>query len=626
MPLPDNIHTDMKKDIIKKRLRSLRRWMAEEGYDAFVVPTVDPHDSEYTPEHWKAREWLTGFDGSAGTAVVTNAEAALWTDSRYFLQAEQQLEDTTFCLMREGLDGTPSPGEWLSARFAESGRVGYYGGMMTTELSEALFGGLPAGCVLVCSDTDPFDCIWTDRPGLPVTDIVLHPESLAGISAAEKLRTVWQQAVRDCGEDAVVMLNDLSEIAWVLNLRAADIDYNPLFVSYLVIGRKRATLFTDERRVTPETREYLMQLGVRTARYKGWRHELEDMSPRDTVVFPRGMNLRVIDCCRRLGLRHVIADSPVPALRAVKTEAEQVGFRRAMERDGVAMVRFLRWLQEAVPQGRETELSIDRRLTAFRAEQAGFCGLSFATIAGYGPHGAIVHYEASGETAARLEPRGLLLLDSGAHYVDGTTDLTRTVALGPVTNEERRVYTLVLKGHIALSRCRFPEGTTGIQLDLAARYAMWREGYDFGHGTGHGVGSRLCVHEGPHQIRKNLRSCTSVPFRSGMVVTDEPGIYVTGRFGVRIENVLLVRPAVETDFGRFLEFEPLTLCPIDLSPVDFSLLTADECRWLDDYHRVVRQRLLPRLDDPADRDWLVWATREVASWKACRPDMSAGLA
>lgn len=596
---------------IKKRLRDLRRWMKEEDYDAFIIPTTDPHNGEYTPEHWKTRQWLTGFDGSAGTAVVTADEAALWTDSRYFLQAETQLAGTPFALMRDGQPGTPSPAEWLVSRLGSSHRAGYYGGMMTTEMLDDFACPAADGYALACSETNPFDDIWADRPGLPETDIVLHSEELAGMPASEKLRAVWREATRGIDRPAVVMLNDLSEIAWVLNLRAADIDYNPLFVSYLIIGERRSTLFTSQRRITPEALEHLTRLGVGTARYKGWRHAMDDMTGRKTLLFPTTMNLRVVNYCRRLNLPHAFIPSPVPALRAVKTEAEQAGFRRAMERDGAAMVRFLRRLGEEVRQGRATERSADRLLTSLRAEQAGFCGLSFATIAGYGAHGAIVHYEATEETDARLEPHGLLLLDSGAHYADGTTDLTRTVALGPVTDEERRVYTLVLKGHIALSRCRFPAGTTGIQLDLAARYAMWREGYDFGHGTGHGVGSRLCVHEGPQQIRKNLRACTAVPLQAGMTVTDEPGIYVTGRFGVRIENVLLVRPDGETDFGSFCAFEPLTLCPIDVTPIDFSLLTADERQWLNDYHRTVRERLLPRLDDPADREWLCRATAEV---------------
>lgn len=603
----------MKKDNgnIEKRLRDLRRWMKEEDYDAFVVPTTDPHNDEYTPEHWKVRQWLTGFDGSAGTAVVTADAAALWTDSRYFLQAEEQLAGTPFALMREGMSDTPSPADWLAARLSPNQRAGCYGGTMTTDMQREFACPAAGGYTLACSETDPFDSIWADRPALPATDIVVHAEELAGMSAEEKLHAVWREATRGLDRPAVVMLNDLSEIAWVLNLRAADIDYNPLFVSYLIVGERRSTLFTSQRRITPEALEHLTRLGVGTARYKGWRHALEDMTGNETVVLPTTMNLLVANCVRRLNLPHTFISSPVPALRAVKTAAEQAGFRRAMERDGVAMVRFLRRLDEEVQKGHATERSADRLLTSLRAEQPGYCGLSFATIAGYGAHGAVVHYEATEESDAHLEPRGLLLLDSGAHYVDGTTDLTRTIALGPVCEEERRVYTLVLKGHIALSRCRFPAGTTGVQLDLAARYAMWLEGYDFGHGTGHGVGSRLCVHEGPQQIRKNLRACTTVALQAGMTITDEPGIYVAGRFGVRIENVLLVRRDMETDFGDFLGFEPLTLCPIDTKPIDFTLLTDDERRWLNDYHRTVCTRLLPLLDDPADREWLRRATAEV---------------
>ncbi len=585
-------------------VKALRRWMAEEKFDAFVVPTIDPHNSEYPPGHWKAREWLTGFTGSAGVAVVTAEQAALWTDSRYFLQAGEQLRHSPFTLMRDGLPDTPSVADWLTGQLPDGGIVGFSGEMMTQELYDELLGGLDEKFGARASDTDPFRFIWEERPALPCAPVWTMPDELAGATAAEKLRRVFDVQHAACPDADYFLLNDLSEIAWALNLRGGDIDFTPVFLSYLIVGAHRAVLFTDERRLPPELKSRLLAIGVSAARYNGWKNFIEDCSADTRVAFSRDMNLRVVELCRQSGVSFSFTPWQVPMLKAVKTEAEQNGFRKAMLRDGRAMVRFLRWLEEAVPQGAETETSVARRLAALRAEEEGFKELSFATIAGYGPHGAIVHYEAEDDTAFALRPEGLLLLDSGAHYDCGTTDITRTIPLGPVTAEERRVYTLVLKGHIALSRSRFPEGTTGIQLDLAARYAMWQEGYDFGHGTGHGVGHCLCVHEGPQQIRKNLRTCTTVPFRAGMTVTDEPGIYVPGGFGVRIENTLLTVPDGETDFGKFLKFEPLTLCPIELSCADLALLNAVERRWIDDYHATVCAALLPLLTDEADRRWL----------------------
>ncbi len=606
-----NTKDTMSQSNAKQRVKELRKWMEEEQFDAFIVPTSDPHNSEYTPDHWKARAWFTGFDGSAGTAVVTPHKAALWTDSRYYLQAEEQLADTPFMLMRDGEAGTPSMAEWLESVLPEGGTVGFLSDMMTQDFCEDLLGTLDERFTVRPGDNDPFRSLWADRPDIPAEPLVILSEAQTGLSATDKLNAIYSAVTAAAPEVHNVLMNDLSEIAWTLNLRGSDIEFNPVFVSYLLIGKRRTILFTNEDHLTPEVRDYLKNLGISTARYKGWKNVIDDASPEEVFAFPATMNLRVVGHCRNCGIPYHIVPWPVPEMRSMKTPAEQAGFRTAMEHDGVAMVRFLRWLEEAVPQGGQTEWSIDKKLTALRAEQPGFCGLSFATIAGYGPHGAIVHYEATPESAAPLRPEGLLLLDSGAQYDCGTTDITRTIALGSVTDEERRVYTLVLKGHIALSNCRFPEGTTGIQLDLAARYAMWQEGYDFGHGTGHGVGHRLCVHEGPQQIRKNLRGCTMVPFRAGMTITDEPGIYVTGRFGVRIENTLLTVADGKTDFGSFLRFEPLTLCPIDLTPVDFTLLTATERGWLNDYHATVRSRLLPLLNDEADRAWLMAKTESI---------------
>ena len=598
---------------VSKRVQLLRKWMKEYELSAFIVPTMDPHNSEYLPDHWKAREWLTGFTGSAGLAIVTEREAFLWTDSRYFLQAEEQLADTPFTLMREGVEGVPGVQEWLEEHFCEDGVIGYYGELMTDEMYEDMVNSE----FLILQDVgeDPFDKIWKDRPALPKGKISIQPLSAAGVTVADKLDMVREWMMNTKNVFSAFFLNDLSEIAWLLNLRGDDVEYNPFFVSYLLVNESDAVLFVDPEKVTPAIAAYLEENHIHVRAYEEWTEELQLMTEEeDGEVFlgmPKSMACHVINTLDDLDLDYDLVESPVALLRAVKNETEQAGFRQAMLYDGVAMVKFLRWLDEHVADGGITEMGVDQKLTAFRAEQPGFCSLSFGTIAAYAEHGAIVHYEAEPETDVELQPKGLLLLDSGAHYECGTTDITRTIALGELTEEERRVYTLVLKGHIGLARCRFPEGATGLQLDIAARYAMWQEGYDFGHGTGHGVGSRLGVHEGPHQIRKNNRACTLVPFHAGMTITDEPGIYVPGCFGVRIENVLLARKSMETDFGKFLEFETLTLCPYDLRPVEVTMLTAAEKEWINAYHLKVRQTLLPRLEDAADRKWLEEATQAI---------------
>lgn len=611
----------LKSSDYKERVNALRRWLRGERLNAYVVPTLDPHNSEYLPFRWQTREWLTGFTGSAGLAVVTMEKAALWTDSRYFLQAEEQLAGTGIELMREGMPGTPDVAQWLEATLGEGGVVGFCGECMSKELFDSLFAGLSERIAVRASDNDPFDYLWRDRPDMPRTLLSLFPEEYAGLSAHAKLQAVRAALPAASGEEKrLFIMNDLSEIAWTLNLRGGDIDFNPLFLAYLLVTDDAATLFTDRHKITEEVRAYLTREGVAVDDYKAWQYvarELRTSRVGETCVYlPASVNMAQLEAFEQAAeatddVRLEVIPSPVPPLRAVKTEAEREGMRAAMLRDGAAMVQFLRWLDEEVPKGLQTERSIDKKLTALRAEQPGFKGLSFPTIAGYAAHGAIVHYEATEETAARLEPRGLLLLDSGAHYDCGTTDITRTVALGPLTEEERRVYTLVLKGHINLARARFPEGTTGLELDLAARYGMWQCGYDFGHGTGHGVGTYLGVHEGPHQIRKNCRACTLVPFADGMTVTDEPGIYVSDRFGVRIENVLLAHEDGATDFGNFLAFETLTLCPIDLRPVAKELLTGEEIAWLNAYHDRVRAALLPLLANSVDKAWLEAATRHI---------------
>lgn len=598
-----------------QRVDALRSWMEENDFDAFIIPTGDPHNCEYLPEHWKVREWLTGFTGSAGLAVVTMNDAALWTDSRYFIQAEEQLHGTPFTLMREGEPGVPSFQEWLF----ESHDVQYVGfcpDMLSSNLYseiEDFIEGLERFADICPSETDPFDEIWTNRPALPKSPVSLFPLEYAGKTFQQKINEL-RLLLSVLSEGGGFFVHDLADIAWLLNIRGNDIEFNPLSLAYLFVTQQEVVLMIDSDKLGKAEKAYLKENGITLCDYDNWKEVLLT-----EVKKNHGMLIHVspsiscdkVDFMEENDIDYEVIPSPLEVMRSVKTPEEIKGFRRAMEEDGAAMVKFLRWLESAVPQGGVTEIEVDRRLTDFRKQSLLFKDLSFATIAAYGPHGAIVHYEAEPSTDAELKPEGLLLLDSGAHYACGTTDITRTIALGNVTEEEKKAYTLVLKGHIALSRMRFPNAITGLQMDTAARYAMWQEGYDFGHGTGHGVGCCLPVHEGPLQIRKQHRHDTVQPYGPGIVTSNEPGIYVAGKFGVRIENLILVENAETTAFGEFCKFETLTLCPYDLTPVDFNLLSPAEINWINDYHAMVCNRLLPLLTDESDRQWLVRATQAI---------------
>ncbi|MBR1889673.1 MAG: aminopeptidase P family protein [Alloprevotella sp.] len=576
------------------------------GVGALLIFNTDPHGSEYIADHWKCIQWLSGFTGEAATMIVTADRALLWTDSRFWLQAEEQLADTGIELMREGREDTPNPAEWLHDKIAGYANVGVLSECVS--VGELDYIMQSSGCTFLKESIDCFSAIWTDRPALPSRPLTIMREDVTGQSVAQRITSIWDR-IKTSKPD-FYLLTDLSEIAWTLNLRGADIDYNPVFYSYLLLKSDlSATLFTAEGHLTPEVRAHLATHNVSVRPYEDWKQVFKEVAGH-TVT----MDAKANALARQLALEENVfcgfSTSPVPALRAIKTPTEIEGFRRAMEYDGVAMVRFLRWLDEHLCE-RPTEIEVDNVLTAFRAENPCFRGLSFATIAAYGPHGAIVHYEATPATAVPLEPRGLLLLDSGGQYDFATTDITRTIALGPLTDEEREAYTLVLKGHIDLQMALFPTGTPGIALDAIARRPLWLCGYDFGHGTGHGVGSYLCVHEGPAQIRKNVNEASTTGYRPGMVVTDEPGIYAAGKFGVRIENTILCVERNKTPFGNFCGFEPLTLCPYDLKPVVWERLDETEKNWLNAYHAEVRKRLWPYLTDAADKAWLDTHTQPV---------------
>ncbi len=586
---------------ITERVDALRKWMKANGLHAFIVPSTDPHSSEYPPSCWEARAWLTGFNGSAGTAVVTLDDAALWTDSRYFFAAAEQLKDTPFRLMKEGVEGTPDIAHWITSILQEGNIVGLDGRVNAAAAVEDLCTVFARKGITLETGLDPFRVIWTGRPSVPGKTVCIQPIELAGESTTSKIRRVRGQ-LRAAGATAM-LVSALDEIAWLTNLRGNDVHCNPVFVAYCLVLLGETRLYVDKRKLTTAVTDYLLREDIRLCSYDDIEADLRALEGA-AVLLPPETNMWLASAVA-VNNSIVRKASPVAALKAVKNDAEIDGFRHAMLRDGVALVRFLRWLKPAVKAGGVTEIDVDQKLTSLRAEQPLFRGISFDTIAGYGDHGAIVHYEATAETDRVLQSKGLLLLDSGAQYQDGTTDITRTIALGETTEEERKAYTLVLKGHIALARLKFPSGSSGTQLDLSARYSMWQEGYDFGHGTGHGVGSFLNVHEGPHQIRKNY---VPAPLMAGMTVTDEPGLYLSGRFGVRTENMLLAIPFKETEFGKFLQFEVLTLCPIDTAPVNLSMLTPIERKWLNDYHQMVCDRLMPLLDDEADRQWLREAT------------------
>lgn len=593
-------------NMINQRLESLREVMKREHLAAFIFPSTDAHQSEYVADHWMGRAWISGFDGSAGTAVVTMHSAALWTDSRYFLAAEEQLKGTEFQLMKLKIPGTLSIAEWLGKELqdVDSPEVGLDGWVNSYSSTSGLIADLrKAGGITVRTNFDPLEEIWKDRPSIPLKPVEIQPMEFAGEDVSSKIKRI-RLALRAQHADGM-LVSALDDIAWTLNLRGTDVHCVPVFVSYLLIASDKVSLFVDKAKVSSEIRAYLESNGVSIYKYNKVEEGLKAYSEYNILLDGNETSYYLWKAVRCQEI--VQASSPIPAMKAVKNEAEIAGYRSAMLKDGVAMVKFLKWLLPAVEAGGETEISIDKKLTALRAEQKLFRDISFDTIAGYQAHGAIVHYEATPETDIPLKPEGLLLLDSGAQYQDGTTDITRTIALGPITEEMKHIYTLVLKAHIQLELAKFPDGASGTQLDALGRECMWREGFNFLHGTGHGVGSYLSVHEGPHQIRMEYMP---TPLRAGMTLTDEPGLYLAGKFGVRIENTVLLSDYMKTEFGKFLQIEPLTLCPIDTAPIDLTMLMPEELAWLNEYHAKVYAELAPYLDEE-EKKWLENATKAI---------------
>ena len=584
---------------INQLLADLREVMRRERLAAYIFPSTDPHQSEYVADHWKGREFISGFDGSAGTAVVTMNAAALWTDSRYFLAAEEQLKGTEFLLMKLKIEGTPTIAEWLGKECGPGAEVAIDGSCSSANSVKELIADLrKQRGITLRTNFDPLAQIWHNRPAIPENLVEIYPLDYAGEAAHDKIARI-RKALREKHADGMLMAA-LDDIAWTLNLRGTDVHCNPVFVSYLLISSKDVTLYINKVKLTAEVEAYLKSEGVGIGVYEDVSKGLKGYFEYNILLDPDEVNYTLFKVTTR---EIVEEESPVKRMKTVKNEREIAGFKSAMLKDGIAMVQFLHWLSGYIGKpeiSQLTEISIDQKLTSLRAEQPLYRDISFDTIAGYGAHGAIVHYEATPETDIPLQPKGLLLLDSGAQYLDGTTDITRTIALGPLTEEEKKIYTLVLKGHIQIELCKFPSGASGTQIDVLARQAMWREGLNYLHGTGHGVGTYLNVHEGPHQIRMEWKPA---PLLAGMTVTDEPGVYLEGKFGVRTENTLLITPYKETGFGKFLQFESLTLCPIDKAPILLDLMTQEEISWLNDYHQRVFDTLSPHLA-PDEAAWL----------------------
>ncbi len=585
------------KESITRRLASLRELMRKAGINATVIPQTDPHQSEYLADHWQVRRWLSGFTGSAGSLVVTATDALLWTDSRYFLQAAEQLEGTEIKLMKDGLPETPSITRFLTHSLVKGSTVGIDGSLFSVNDTANLRATLEKRGLLLDTTFDAIDDIWTDRPALPGSPVFIHDVKFAGEKAADKIRKILAEATEQGATS--IFISALDEIAWVLNIRSRDVNCNPVATSFLYLSPAGSTLFIKEEKIDAATRAYLADNGVAVAPYAS-AYEFLAQLPDNARVLIEAIRTsgRTLDT---LGQRAVVGASPVPLMKATKNSTQIAGIRHSMEIDGAALVGAFMEIERMMHSGETlTEMAVSDILTRFRSQQPGYFDESFETIAGYGPHGAIVHYSATPESSSTIEPHGLLLIDSGAQYLTGTTDITRTIALGTPTPQERHDFTLVMKGHIALATAIFPEGTRGGQLDALARQFLWKEGLSYLHGTGHGVGHFLNVHEGPQSIRLNDVPATLVP---GMLTSNEPGLYRTGIHGIRCENLVLTTEAFATDFGRFYRFETMTLFPFDRNLFDTAIMTPEEINWVNGYHNEVYNRLLPLLT-PEQAEWL----------------------
>ena len=587
---------------VSLRLEALRSDMASRNITAFIIPGTDPHQSEYYAEHWGCRTWISGFNGSAGTAVVTTDKAGLWTDSRYFLQADEQLARTGFTLFKDGLPETPSIENWLVSVLSDGDTVAIDGTLFSTTAVEKMISLFERHNIKFVTDYTPFDKIWQERPSLPDTPFFGHDLEYCGENAISKIMRVMQ-AIQESGANAL-LLSALDDIAWLYNIRGKDVNYNPMTYAYAYIDSERRILFVDGKKLNEENKTHLRAIDIEQMPYEAVFDFAASLRNKKVSINPDKLNYTLYN---KLNTATIRENGPIAMFKAIKNEVQIAGIRQAMVRDGVALVRFFRWLDSSIDAGKATEISAAQQLRAFRAEQNLFIDESFGTICGYNEHGAIVHYSATPESDVPIRRKGFLLVDSGAQYLDGTTDITRTVALGTPTPQQKRDFTLVLKGHIALSRCQFPEGTRGAQLDAIARMPLWKDGLNYLHGTGHGVGHFLNVHEGPQSIRLQENPTPLVP---GMITSNEPGLYRAGEYGIRHENLVLTVPAQESEYGKFYRFETLTLFPFDKRALDITILLPHEIAWLNDYHRMVYDKLKGSLTSE-ECEWLCEATSAI---------------
>lgn len=577
-------------------LEALRDLMRSKHIDAVIIPGTDPHQSEYPSEHWKFRDYVSGFTGSNGTAVVTLDDAGLWTDSRYFLQAAEQLEGSGFTLRKENIPGEPTVLEWLGEVLDEDAVVGVDGRLFSLIEANRIEMFCAQNGFMFAPDFRAAEAIWTDRPARPMNPAFVHDEALAGEDVDSKISRVVDAI--DAADADGLLITALDEIAWLLNLRGSDVDYTPVVIAFAYVSEDERVLFIDSEKVTSEVKAHLKKYGVKIKDYDDIEKFLGKISSTATVMVDPN---RVSDALGQAMIcNKTYMASPVIALKGVKNESQIAGFRQAMLYDGAAMVRMMMWLEQNVANG-ITEMDVDRRLQQERAAYASNRGDSFHMIAGYKDHGAIVHYEATDESAYTLAPEGLLLIDTGGQYLEGTTDITRTISLGNPTAAEKHDYTLILKGHLAMARAVFPKGTMGVQLDVLARGPLWNEGMTYLHGTGHGVGHFLGCHEGPQSIRMEANP---TPLELGMVTSNEPGIYKTGEYGIRTENLLLCVPACSSEeWGEFYKFESLTLFPYDTTLMDMDMLSREEVKQINDYHAMVCECLRPLLNAD-EAQWL----------------------
>ncbi|MFT0413327.1 aminopeptidase P family protein [Bacteroides thetaiotaomicron] len=592
------------KQSIKERIHALRMTFRPNNIKAFIIPSTDPHLSEYVAPYWMSREWISGFTGSAGTAVILMDKAGLWADSRYFLQAEKELEGSGITLYKEMLPETPSITKFLCQNLKPGESVSIDGKMFSVQQVEQMKEDLAPYQLQVNLFGDPLKNIWKDRPSMPDAPAFIYDVKYAGKSCGEKVAAIRTE-LKEKGIFAL-FLSSLDEIAWTLNLRGSDVHCNPVIVSYLLVTQDEVVYFISPEKITQEVNEYLQEQQISLRKYDEAESFLNSFAGENILIDPKKTNYAIYSAINP-ACKVVRGESPVTLLKAIRNEQEIAGIHHAMQRDGVALVKFLKWLEASVLSGKETELSVDRKLHEFRAAQPLYMGESFDTIAGYKEHGAIVHYSATEESDVTLQSKGFLLLDSGAQYLDGTTDITRTIALGELTEEEKTDYTLILKGHIALAMAKFPAGTRGAQLDVLARMPIWSHGMNFLHGTGHGVGHFLSVHEGPQSIRMNENPIVLQP---GMVTSNEPGVYKAGSHGIRTENLTLVCKDKEGMFGEYFKFETITLCPICKKGIIKEMLTAEEVKWFNDYHQTVYKKLSPSLNEE-EKKWLLEATKAI---------------